>query len=163
MWHILCWKYKTYSCNFQLLILQSRTQIWDRNILLKQYTLNLKNKMFINLKKQLPGPLKHLCTSVTLICSKVYCPLLMHLLSSHFLSSLSSVHPTTKDSDDPSVLLFLSPSPPSGCFLFQNPLRDKPPAVLMGEGMKGDAFWVFLPRADNLEKMWPWFHALLKK
>lgn len=26
-------------------------------------------------EKQLPGPLKHLCTSVTLICTSIYCPL----------------------------------------------------------------------------------------
>ncbi|KAF3856555.1 hypothetical protein F7725_017278 [Dissostichus mawsoni] len=77
-------------------------------------------------KNQLPGPLKHLCTSVTLICGRVYCPLLIHLLS--------SIHPTTKSQDDPSVPLFLrpcAPSPPSGCFLFQNTLRDKPPAAMM--------------------------------
>lgn len=79
--------------------------------------------------KQLPGPLQHLCTSVTLICSKVYCPHHVHLHSSLFFSSsISSIHPTTKSRDDPSVPLFLWPSPPSGCFLFQNPLRVKTPS-----------------------------------
>lgn len=67
------------------------------------------------------------------------CP---HLLSSlFFLSSLFLPIPTTKSCDDPSVPLCLRPSgasPPSGCFLFQNPLRDNPPpAVMMGEGMGG--------------------------
>lgn len=120
--------------------------------------------------KLLPGPLQHLCTSVTLICSKVYCPHHVHLHSSLFFSSsISSTHPTTKSRDDPSVPLFLWPSPPSGCFLFQNPLRVKPPAAVMGEGMKmGDVFCLFL-FFSNMSwlcrklKMWPWADALLKR
>lgn len=71
----------------------------------------------------------HLCQSLL--------PLLIHLLS-----TLSSIHPTTKSHDDPCVLLFLlpcAPSPPSGCLLFQNPLKKKKTSSCHdGKGMKGE-------------------------
>ena len=86
-------------------------------------------------KKQLPGPLRHLCTSVTLICSKVYCPLLVHLFS-----SLSPIHPTTKSRDDPfcpGLSLARSSLPTFRMLSLPESINRKTPSSPDGKGMKG--------------------------
>lgn len=96
---------------------QHRLKLLER-IMLKHMCLYNWNEAQISINKRedspAPSPPQPHCDPHV----AVYCPRFMHLLSCAW-------H-TTKGQNDPSVPVFIcspAPSPPSGCFLFQNPLR----------------------------------------